>query len=503
MKNIFKKALALTGLIGLIVLNAKADNIDIAKYGAKGDGKTVNTKVIQKAIDECSKTSGTVLIPQGRFVTGTIYLKSNVTLFLEKGATLLGSLDSLDYTANSPKTVKCIDTHSRNGKSRLNLSLIYAEDQDNIAIMGEGTIDGQGEKKQYARGDNAHDRPKLIFIISCRNVVIKDVTLTNSAFWMEDYLGCDGLKIQGITVLNHANWNNDGIDIDSRNVTVSDCNIDSDDDGICLKSYLRDKPCENVTITNCVVSSNCDAIKMGTPGAGGFKNIAISNCVVRASKYDNFRHWKATDKYISADASMVNGISVECVDGGNTDGVVIDNITMTGVQTPIFIRVGNRLEKMNGDADKTSTMRNILISNIISDQLSRRTSSITAIPGSYIENVKLNHILFDIKSEGTKDEMKMVVPEKENSYPSPHSFGPSMPASGFFIRHVKNLTLNDVQFNLLNNDMRYALVLDDTHYINMNDIAIKAADGNTKALTSADVKVSGSTDVAIDHKTVN
>jgi len=504
MKNTFK---LLPGLIFLLVaalcLNARAGSINIIQYGAKADGKTVNTKAIQKAVDECAKNSGTVIIPQGRFVTGTIYLKSNVTLYLEKGATLLGSLDSADYTRNAPATVKCMDTHSRNGKPKTNTSLIYAEDQDDITIAGEGTIDGQGDNKVYQRGDNGHDRPKLIFFISCRNVVIKDVLLTNSVFWMQDYLGCDGLTIQGIRVVNHANWNNDGIDIDSKNVRVSNCDIDSDDDGICLKSYLRDTPCENVTITNCVVASNCDAIKMGTPGAGGFKNIAISNCVVHASKYDNFRHWKTKDKFISADASMVNGISVECVDGGNTDGVVIDNITMHGVQTPIFIRVGNRNEKMNADTARTSGMRNLIISNIISDQLSRRTSSITAIPGSYIENVKLSHLMFDIYSEGTKEEAAAAVAEKDNSYPSPHSFGTSLPAYGFYIRHVKNITFNDVQFNMMHTDLRYPLVFEDTHYGTLNDVQIKASKGETRDILPVDLKVSGSTSLSIDHKSIN
>lgn len=487
----------------LLSFEGSAANIDISQYGAKGDGRTVNTRAIQKAIDDCSRTGGTVTVPQGRFVTGTLYLKSNTTLFLEKGAVLLGSLDSSDYTPNSPKTLKCVSTHSRNGKSKTNYALIFAEDQDDISIAGEGTIDGQGDKKQYQKGDNGHDRPKLIFIISCRNVVIRDVFLTNSAFWMQDYLGCDGLKILGIRVLNHANWNNDGIDIDSRNVTVSDCTIDSDDDGICLKSYLRDMPCENVVITNCRVASNCDAIKMGTPGAGGFKNIAISNCIVHPSRYDNFRHWKATDKFISADASMVNGLSIECVDGGSTDGVVIDNITMKGVQTPIFIRVGNRMEKLNGDVVKPSTMRNVILSNIISDQLSRRTSSITAIPGSYIENIRLTHILFDIYSEGTREEGLDTVPEKENGYPSPHSFGPSLPAYGFFIRHVKNISLSDIQFNRLGSDLRYPMVIEDTHYCTINDLSIKNTAGETRSFSGEDLRTTTSSDTFIDHKKIN
>src|ERR1700712_1205606 len=129
MKKSMKLPILTLLLLAVFGLKAKATAINIMQYGAKADGKTVNTKAIQRAIDECSKTSGTVIIPQGAFITGTIYLKSNVTLYLEKGATLLGSLDSADYTRNSPVTVKCMDTHSRNGKSKANMALVYAENQ--------------------------------------------------------------------------------------------------------------------------------------------------------------------------------------------------------------------------------------------------------------------------------------------------------------------------------------------------------------------------------------
>ncbi|MBN9297459.1 MAG: glycoside hydrolase family 28 protein [Filimonas sp.] len=501
MSSIYKR-IAILVLSSISISAAFAGSINIMSYGAKADGKTVNTKAIQKAIDACTQTSGTVIIPEGRFVTGTLYLKNNVTLLLEKGAVLLGSTNPGDYTPNTPRTVKCVSTHSRNGKSKFNAALLYAEDQDNISIMGEGTIDGQGDVKAFPREDKKHDRPKLILFISCRNVTVKNVLLTNSAFWMQDYLGCDGVVIDGIRVINHSNWNNDGLDIDSKNVRVSNCEIDSDDDGICLKSYLRDKPCENVVITNCIVGTNCDAIKMGTPGAGGFKNIAISNCVVRPSKFDNFRFWKKKDQFINADTSMVNGISIECVDGGKTDGIVIDNIAMKGVQTPIFIRVGSRNERMQVDSPLVSTMRNIIISNIISDQLSRRTSSITAIPGSYIENVKLNHIMFDVYSEGTQEERQMSVPEKEDSYPSPHSFGPSSPAYGFYIRHVKNITINDVQVNKLADEQRYPIAMEDVHNAYLNDWLLQSKDGSIRSLLAADLRIDNCKEIQLDHKPI-
>jgi len=153
---------------------------------------------------------------------------------------------------------------------------------------------------------------------------------------MQDYLGCDGIKISNITVFNHANWNNDGLDIDSKNVTVSNCIIDSDDDGICLKSYLTDKPCENVTITNCIVASNCNAIKLGTPGYGGFKNILISNCTVNESKEDKFRHWTQKFRDITVTRASVSGISIECVDGGASENINVNNINIQSTLTPLL-----------------------------------------------------------------------------------------------------------------------------------------------------------------------
>ena len=490
-------------VIGTLFLSAsKAADYNIIQYGARADYKTINTKSIQSAIDDCYKSGGgRVIVPTGGFITGTIYLKTNVTLFLEKGATLYGSIDSIDYPLNAPASIKSLNTHSANGKPKRNFALIYAESQDNIGISGEGTINGNGNQPLWQRGDNGPNRPKLIFFISCRQVVVENVQLTNSAFWMQDYEGCDGVRIKGITVVNHANWNNDGIDIDSKNVTVSDCNIDSDDDGICLKSYLNDRPCENVSVTNCVVASNCNAIKMGTPGYVGFKNITISNCSVNASKYNLFRKWTQRYKQITTNPSMVTGLSIECVDGGSTDNIIVNNITMKATQTPVFIKVGNRPAKFKDEIDlRVSSMKNIIVSNIIADVHSRRSCSVTAYPGAVIENIQLHNMIFNVISTGVESDKEISVKENETGYPSPHMFGDVLPCYGFYLRHINNIDINDIQINLAQPDARYAIVTDDVSNARFNNVYIKNNQkGTVEALSADDLKLISSDNVFLNN----
>ena len=160
-------------------------------------------------------------------------------------------------------------------------------------MTGLGTINGQGFHPNFQHGNDSKGgprRPKIIYFMSCNNVRVQDVTLRNSAYWTQDYEKCDGVIVRGVKVYCHSNWNNDGIDIDSRNVVVSDCLIDCDDDALCLKSDT-DTPCENVTVTNCVLKSNCNAIKFGTSSYSGFKNVTITNCVIDRASEDHIRQW--------------------------------------------------------------------------------------------------------------------------------------------------------------------------------------------------------------------
>ena len=425
-------------LVGLTCLLATSSVLgtealyDVRDYGAKADGKTLCTTAIQKAIDECSKAGGgTVYLPPGAFLSGTIYFKTGVTLKLAAGCTLLGSADLKDY----PVTVPALRSYTDNYTDK---SLIYGENVERIAITGEGIIDGQG-----ASFEGPYKvRPYMIRFIECRNVTVKDVTIKNSPMWVQHYLACDDVRITGITVRSNVNHNNDGIDIDScRRVTISDCNIDSGDDAIVLKSTTA-KLCTDVAVSNCVLSTRCNALKMGTESNGGFQNIVITGCVI----YD----------------TRLAGIALEIVDGGVMDRVVVSNISMNKVGAPIFLRLGNRARpfKEGMEAPGMGAMRNITISNIEATGANLTGCAISGLPDAAIENVTLSNVRLSFEGGGTKADAARAIPEMPTDYPEYRMFG-KLPAYGFYCRHVKGLKLFNVQLQLAKPDQRHALVLED------------------------------------------
>ena len=444
------KILNLILLFLLIANYCFPEDINILNAGAKSDGKTLNTEIIQQAIDKVSESGGgTVLVPPGKFLTGSLVLKNGVTLEVQKGAILLGSRDLKDYLSIRPEYVAL-----RTGQATK--QLIFAEGQSDVAITGQGTIDGQGAAfKRAESGDEPGiTRPHLIQLINCKNVRIEDVHMLNSGGWMQHYLACDNLKIEGINVYNHCNYNNDGIDIDGcQDVVITDCFVDSDDDGICLKS-TSPRLCKDVIVSNCVVKSHCNALKMGTETTGGFENIVFSNCTVSPS---------ADKDPIYGQLNGQSAISVEMVDGGVLDQVNISNITISETGCPIFIRLGNRARKYAPDAEEPGMgkLRNVSISNVIATTSSKTTSNITGIPGSYAENISLNNIFITSLSNGSEEAAQMEVPENDKGYPTAGMFGEVLPASGFFIRHVKNISLNNIQLFIKGDDVRPAIIFND------------------------------------------
>lgn len=442
-------------------LHGKSD-FNIENYGAVPGGVVNNTIAIQKAIDDCTKKGGgTVIIPSGVFLTGKLYLKSNIELHLVNGATLLGSNQVKDYLAPPQQR-------------REPMSLIYANNAENVSITGEGIIDGQGGSPEFQQGDSGLGRPKLLLFARCKNVKVLNVTLRNSASWVQHYLTCDGVVIRGVKVYSFCNWNNDGLDIDSKNVIVSDCYIEADDDAICLKSEAPGPGgCENITITNCVLASNCNAIKLGTGSQQKFKNITISNIVVKAAPVDTHHQWVKKLQHIFAETTNLAGIALESVDGGELDQVSISNITMTGVQTPIFIRLGDRKKNLNNpQSPRVSTLKNVLINNVTATSQSLMTSSITGVSGHYAENVTLSNIQITSPGGGTAEYAAKEVPEKEATYPENRMFGHTLPASGFYVRHVKNITFNNVQCISASAEARPVLLLDDVEGVNIQNCNI-------------------------------
>lgn len=446
---------------------------DIRDYGARPDGQTMNTAAINRAVEEAASAGGgTVRVPAGRFLTGTVNLRSNVTLHLEAGAVLVGSRNLKDYPENpAPEPADTLEfRRSRQTyPARLEFgrfSLISAIGQNNVAIEGAGIIDGQGDhpnfakKELVARGltrDQAHfQRPYGLSFVRCTNVHVRGITLRNLAFWCQDYLDCDGVAVDSVTVDSPAeDRNNDGIDIDgSRQVRVSNCRIDAGDDAICLKASYRD--CEDITVTNCTLSSRANGVKFGTASNGGFKRIAISNLTIRQTG--------------------AAGLALEVVDGGTMDGVVISNIVMNRVGAAIFIRLGDRGSRWMSPADHAvGAIRNVSIQNLVANVFTPYdgrplASSISGLPGHPVDGIVLSNVrLLNLREHArseTKDLAEAVVPEQAAEYPEYSMFG-ALPAYGFFIRHARGITLDNVEVGYALSDHRSALVGEDVEDLHL------------------------------------
>jgi len=477
---------------------AHAKDIDILKAGAKADGVTVNTKIIQKAIDAVSASGGgKVIIPPGNFMTGTLFMKSGVNLHIMLGAVLLGSHSTSDYAKGTGK-----------------IALIYAKGQHTISITGPGIIDGQGQELMFdifaklRSGEMTEDsiwlykrpgsgRSHNVYFNDCKNIVVRDITLKNSSNWVQDYRGCDGILIEGMKVQSTAYWNNDGLDVtDSKNVIIRNSYINASDDGICLKSEDKESLCENITIENCIVRSSANGFKLGTAGLGGFRNIKVNGLTV----FDTYR----------------SAIALELVDGGVLENVDIRNVIAKNTGNAIFIRLGKR----NTD-ERVGVLQNVYIANVKAeipllkpdqgypiegppdhlrpgfDQMPVRPShyhiyghpflpynlipsSIVGIPGNRVKNIKLENI--DITYGGKADSSIAYIPldkvesviENINGYPEFSMFG-ELPSWGFYIRHAEGIEFKNVKLRYKQDDFRPAIVMDDVHASNFNSIDIPTA----------------------------
>ena len=411
---------------------ARGGRVSVRDYGAAGDGARLDTRALQAAIDACAAAGGgTVYFPPGRYLSGTLFLKSHITLHFEGGATLLGSTKLEDY----PPTVPGVRSYTDNYTER---SLIYAENLEHIAFEGHGTIDGQGGefKGPYKV------RPYLLRVISCREVSMRGLTLRNSPMWVQHYLACEGVCIDGIRVESMCNHNNDGIDIDGcERVRITNCDVRSEDDALVLKS-TQERPCRNVVVTNCVLSSLSNAFKLGTESNGGFENIVMSNCAI----YD----------------TRISGIALELVDGGTLERVSISNVTMHNTRSAIFIRLGHRARafKPGMEAIGVGQLRHVRISDVQAFGADAVGCSITGLPGHPVEDVALENITVSFAGGGKVIEDLASVSEKAKAYPEYRMFG-ALPAYGFFCRHVRGLRLSGVQVNTVQPDARPALVCHD------------------------------------------
>jgi len=430
---------------------AKPKTFNIKSYGAVGDGEAMDTEAIQKTIDACHAAGGgMVLVPPGDFVTGTLHLKSHITLSLDYGASLLGSQNLEDYPTDKLR-------RAREGQSAC---LLYAEDATDIRFEGLGVIDGRGTPEAFPKrmpGRRGDRRPRLLRFESCENLTFSGLTYKRPAFWGLHLVDCRNIHFNAVTVrfLNNQP-NNDGLDLDGcENVLIENCDIKSGDDAICLKSSRN--PCRNVEVRGCRVCSHTAPLKFGSSTHGGFINVSLTNSYF----YD----------------SPMGAMKLALVDGGRLENIRISRLVMENVGCPIFIRLGNRGSTFGkGGKAPVGTLKNVRISDVVarvtlqdrdqSGDYSEREKAkagpimISGIPGHYVEDIVLENIKISFPGYASEEEAKRVVPEDENRYPEQFFFG-VLPAWGAYIRHAKNIEFKNVELSLRGEDARQKIVLDD------------------------------------------
>jgi hypothetical protein len=467
---------------------------DPTSFGARGDGKALDSGAINAAIDACTRAGGGIVyLRPGTYRSGTVVLKSNVTLYLEAGATILGSLDLNDYIEYPGPPYKEKPGPPLKGDANQR-HLILAFDADNVTLAGPGRIDGQGTsfiepsgraplppEEQWAevtahawkKKETGRPSPMMEFV-NCRWLRIEDVRIENSPGWTMRPYNCDNVYISGISVRNpNYQSNADGMDLTGcQNVFISGCSIDTGDDAICLKSESpyggQPRLARNIVVTNCVLTTCCNGFKLGTATEGGFENITFSNSVIYNQPGD------LKDRVIS-------GIALEVVDGGWIDGFVATGIRMQRTRTPIFLRLGNRRKKYDYPQHG---LRGVMIENIHASE-SLLASSITGLKGVEVEDVTLSNIRIDNVLPSRPEWVGRAVPEKEDGYPEARMFG-MLPASGLYVRHVRGLNLKDLSFRASAGEARPTVLFDDVQRVRISGLASSAVSGSQPVVSMKD-----------------
>ena len=405
------------------------------------------TGSIQAAIDKAADYGGgTVLLSGGEYVTGSLVMRSNVRLMVAEGTKLLASTDLADFPEHICRRVTVQDTHMG-----MNQQLIFAEGCENICLCGPGEIDGRGTQDNFPGDETQHGtpgRPFLIRFVDCRNVHVHDLTLRDSACWMENYFNCDNVLLERITVRNQANYTNDGIDIDGcRNVIIRGCDVISGDDALCFKG-ASERNTERVLVENCSLYSSCNAFKVGTDTQGDFRKVLVRNCRIGGVEED-----LRGIKHPCSDS----GISLEMVDGGTLEDFCLTNIDIRRAWSPIFMRLEDR-GRVRPDVPKPAagTLRRVIIEHVTGEENGPRGSYFLAIPEKPIENVILNdiHITQHPSDKPMLDAAS--IGELRGIYPDAHmidDLGDS-PAYALWASHVRRVILNDYKVTPTGNDPR-------------------------------------------------
>jgi polygalacturonase len=456
---------------------------NVYEFGAKGDGNAEDTPALQAAIDLASARGGVVVFPAGRYLSGTLHLRSNVSFRLSEGAVLIASSDDADFDpyeappsgsiSPTPISWRFANQFRHRQVSRYgsrvfhetvdnpdttyaHYSLIVGDHVSNVTIEGPGTIDGHRSR----RGG-----PKLIALKNCRHITIRGLTLRNAPSYNISLIGSEDADLENLRIINGYA---DGIDPDdSRLVRIANCYIDTWDDAICAKASLalgRRLTTENLVVANCILRTSNAGFKFGTESEGDLRNVSVSHCVVMRRDFGR---------------RPITGVEIESVDGGKVEEVAISNVVMRGVDTPVFLRLGNRgrgmMEPRPGD------MRNISIRNVMVLD-SSEPSSITGLSGFPIHDVTLSN--FTVSEAGAGIFAGFKVPELPGAYPFGGMFG-QLPAYLLYARHVEGLSISNWRSLWQLPDVRPAAVFNDVSNLQVVGFHAAAVAGQ-KAVISLD-----------------
>ena len=438
----------------LTVAVASATSAEVMS-GADRLSRANQTAVFQKEIDELSAAGGgTLRIPAGEYVVSSLRLKSGVTLHLDRFAYLYGATNECEY-------VRYVN------KGDTAYSVVYAEGATNVAVVGEGVIDGRGRLHQRHRDHKLYPGWDDLYFEDCKNVRVEGVTLRNASSWCCFFRGCDGVVARRVKIFNHCNWSNDGIDIESSNVLVEDCDIDSEDDSLVVKAREPWRVVENVHVRNCRLSCNAEHIKIGTESLGTFRSILVEDCDVACRTPKCALHGYLRFPGVSTMQAALSAISLFVVDGGSLEYVTVRRIAVgEGIITPICIRYAARKgRKLLGDG----FFRNVLIEDVkmSAPSVSSVACSITGLPDKRPQGITLRNVELMFKGGGrAADAAQKITEEYPTRYPAPYYvFRSTFPAYAFYLRHAGDIRFENVTLRVMDSEeARPPVVADDATY---------------------------------------
>lgn len=422
------------------------------------------TAELQRRIDAaCAAGGGRVVVAAGDHPITSIFLRSNVTLELARGARLYAASTNRDDYLDAVLGVKG-DSRVRKWRDCAT-AVVCGNGATNVAIVGEGTIDGCGFRLRDLT--QSPGRYRNVVLYRCRGIRLEGVSLVNSARWTCYLKECEDVTIRRVKVRSLGCWNNDGIDLEAKRVLIEDCDVEADDDAICLKAFNPDFVCEDVEVRNCRLASNCNHFKIGTETYGGVRNVRLSNCEFvkcstnvitqvknRSGSNRGIPGWNP-DEIVSR-----CGLALECVDGGFLENVRISGVRMNrSCQTPIFVRLGARHPNAAG---RESYLRDVVIENVTGEAASQIASSVTGVPGLRPQDITVRNVRLMLMGGVTAEAASRPVPEAANKYPENRMFGRHpLPGYGFYVRHVDGMTFENVELTVDRPDARPDIVADD------------------------------------------